>query len=138
MSEKLQIYKCNVCGNIVEIINPGAGQLSCCSIPMEQLEEHSNDDNANEKHVPIVTIEGENKIIRVGSIPHPMEKDHYIIFIEAISPDKKYLKRKYLQPGDEPKMELKQNCNYESFNARELCNIHGLWVSQYQKQEDNK
>ena len=133
MSEKLEIYKCNVCGNIVEVIHSGIGQLVCCSLPMEVLQEHKSDDEFQEKHVPIVTLDGENKTIRVGSIPHPMEEHHYITFIEAISPDKKYLKRKYLYPNDEPKMDLRQNCHYDSFTARELCNIHGLWVSEYQK-----
>ena len=133
MSEKLEIYKCNVCGNVVEIINAGVGQLVCCSLPMELLPEHKNDDEYQEKHIPIVTLEGENKTIRVGSIPHPMEEKHYIMFIEAISPDKKYLKRKYLFPSEEAKMELKQNCNYSEFTARELCNIHGLWVSEYKE-----
>lgn len=129
MAEKMDLYKCNVCGQIIEVIHSGAGQLVCCSLPMEQLSEHSNDDEFQEKHVPVITIEGENKTIRVGSIPHPMEKEHYIMFIEAISPDKKYLKRKYLNPSDEPQMSLKTCCHYEGFNARELCNIHGLWTS---------
>ena len=132
-NQKLDIFKCNVCGNIVEIINPGSGELVCCSVPMEHLEEHSSDENMQEKHLPIVTLEGENKTIRVGSIPHPMEQNHYIIFIEAISPDKKYLKRKYLMSDEEPKMELKSPCNYDEFIARELCNIHGLWSSSYKK-----
>ncbi len=131
MTEKLQLYKCNVCGNIVEVINSGEGTLVCCSLPMELLEEKSNDSEFQEKHVPIVTMEGENKIIRVGSIEHPMEKEHYIVFIEAISPDKKYLKRKYLSPEDKPEMELKSACNYNNFKARELCNIHGLWTNEY-------
>lgn len=130
MSEKLEIYKCNVCGNIVEIINPGEGKLVCCSIPMEHLEEKSSDADMQEKHVPIITMEGDNKIIRVGSIEHPMEENHYIIFIEAISSDGKYLKRKFLNPGDEPKLELKPTCVHSGFTARELCNIHGLWKSQ--------
>lgn len=130
MTEQLELYKCNVCGNIVEVIHSGAGQLVCCSLPMEQLVEQTNDDENQEKHVPIVKLEGENKTIRVGSIPHPMEKEHYIVFIEAISPDKKYLKRKYLNPSDEPKMELRANCSYDEFSARELCNIHGLWTSE--------
>ena len=94
MSEKLELYKCNVCGNIIEIIHPGQGQLVCCSLPMEQL------------------------------------KEHYIVFIEAISPDKKYLKRKYLSPNEEPRLDIKQCCHYNGFTARELCNIHGLWVSE--------
>lgn len=131
MTEQLQLYKCNVCGNIVEVINSGEGSLVCCSVPMELLEEQTNDNEAQEKHVPIVTIEGENKTIRVGTIEHPMIKEHYIVFIEAISPDKKYLKRKYLYPGEKPQMELKQQCSYDSFTTRELCNIHGLWKSQY-------
>ncbi len=130
MTELLKLYKCNICGNIVEIINPGNGTLTCCSLPMELLKEQTNDNQSQEKHVPIVTLEGENKTIRVGSIEHPMEKDHYIVFIEAISPDKKYLKRKYLSPGDKPQMEIKECCHYDKFKARELCNIHGLWVSE--------
>ncbi len=132
MTEQLQIYKCNICGNIIEVINPGEGELVCCSVPMELLEEQTNDENnVHEKHVPIVTVEGENKTIRVGAITHPMEENHYIVFIEAISPDKKYLKRKFLHPKEEPEMKLRNNCNYDSFTARELCNIHGLWKSKY-------
>ena len=129
MTEKMGLYKCNVCGNIIEVIHPGAGQLVCCSVPMEELKVQTSDDSSQEKHVPVVAIEGSSKTIRVGSIPHPMEKDHYIVFIEAISPDKKYLKRKYLNPGDDPKLDLKSNCSYGEFTARELCNLHGLWVS---------
>jgi superoxide reductase len=99
-------------------------------MPMEHINETANEDGMSEKHLPVVTIEGENKTIRVGSIPHPMEKNHYIVFIEAISPDKKYIKRKYLYPGDEPKLDLKSKCDYEKFTARELCNLHGLWIKQ--------
>lgn len=129
MTEVLAVYKCNVCGNIVEVINPGEGQLVCCSVPMEQLKEQNSDEQLREKHVPIVIMEGENKTIRVGTIPHPMQKEHYIVFIEAISLDKKYLKRKFLSPNEEPKMVVKSCCNYDKFKARELCNIHGLWVN---------
>ena len=128
MSEQFEIFKCNVCGNIVEVLSAGVGQLVCCSVPMEQLSAQSNDNEYQEKHVPIVTIEGETKTIRVGSIPHPMEKEHYIMFIEAISPDKNYLKRKYLTSNEEPKLEIK-NCDCKDVIARELCNIHGLWKS---------
>ena len=134
MTEQLQIYKCNICGNIIEVINPSYGQLVCCSVPMIHMEEQSTEDNYQEKHVPIITMEGENKTIRVGSIPHPMEENHYIMFIEAISPDKKYIKRKYLHPNEEAKLELKPHCNYDEFTARELCNIHGLWVNKTKAQ----
>ncbi|MCD7878743.1 MAG: desulfoferrodoxin FeS4 iron-binding domain-containing protein [Candidatus Gastranaerophilales bacterium] len=130
MSELMQLYKCNVCGNIIEIINPGAGQLVCCSVPMELLpEKYEDEEMIQEKHVPIIIMQGQDKLIRIGSIIHPMLKEHYIMFIEAISPDKRYLKRKYLTPGEEPNMELKNNCSYDSFTARELCNIHGLWTN---------
>ncbi len=132
MTEDLQLYKCNVCGNIVEVIHGGDGELICCSVPMEHLQEQREEEHLQEKHVPIIKLEGEHKTIRVGSIPHPMIKEHYIIFIEAISPDKKYLKRKYLVPDEEPKMELK-GCTCSEFKARELCNIHGLWVSDYKE-----
>lgn len=133
MTEKLQLFKCNICGNIVEVINPGMGQLVCCSVPMCKLEEHFNDEEMQEKHVPVVVMEGENKIIRVGSIEHPMQKEHYIIFIEAISPDKQYLKRKYLTVDDEPKMDI-QGCDYKKFTSRELCNLHGLWSNNYKEE----
>ncbi len=132
MTEELQVYKCNICGNVVEVIHSGVGELVCCSVPMEHLKEQSEDAGLQEKHVPIIKIEGEHKTIRVGSIPHPMEKEHYITFIEAISPDKKYLKRKYLSPEEEPKLDLK-NCSCNEFKARELCNIHGLWTSYYRE-----
>ena len=128
MTEKMAVYKCNVCGNIVEVINAGNGDLVCCGVPMEKLKEKSNDETAQEKHVPVITMDGDTKTIRVGSIPHPMEENHYIMFIEAISKDKKYITRKYLNPGEEPKMDFKINTQ-DDFNAREYCNLHGLWKS---------
>lgn len=124
MTELMQIYKCEICGNIIEIIHPGAGDLVCCGQSMDLLTEQK-DEMLHEKHKPVITFEGETKTIRVGSIPHPMEEEHYIMFIEAISPDKKYLKRKYLHPHEEPELQLK--CKCEKIIARELCNIHGLW-----------
>ncbi len=125
MTELFQIYKCNVCGNIAEILHEGAGELVCCAQPMILFKENSVDASA-EKHVPVTEKLENGKIrIKVGSQPHPMENEHYIEFIEAISPDKKYLKRKYLHPHEEPVMEFK--CECDKIIARELCNIHGLW-----------
>lgn len=124
MAELMQIYKCDLCGNIIEILHGGAGELVCCGEPMNLLVEQDVDET-REKHKPVISFEGETKTIRVGTIPHPMEENHYIMFIEAISPDKKYLKRKYLSPHEEPKLDLK--CKCEKIIARELCNIHGLW-----------
>lgn len=130
MTEQFQLFKCNVCGNIVEVVHPGSCSLSCCSLPMEYIKEQSEEENLAEKHVPVVTIEGENKTVRVGTIPHPMEKEHYIVFIETISSDRKYLKRKYLYPGDKPEAEFKNSLECSKFKARELCNIHGLWINE--------
>jgi superoxide reductase len=128
MTEKFEIYKCSICGNIVEVINDGKGALVCCGEPMEHLCEKSNDDAAQEKHVPVIVTEGETKTIRVGSIPHPMVEEHYIMFIEAISKDKKQITRKYLYPEEKAEMNLKDSDNTD-VTARELCNIHGLWTS---------
>ena len=82
-----------------------------------------SEEQGTEKHKPVINSEE----VEVGSIPHPMEEEHHIMFIEAISPDKKYLKRKYLKPHEVPEMELK--CIHNEVTARELCNLHGLWVS---------
>lgn len=127
MTELMQIYKCNACGNIVEVLHTGVGELVCCGEPMMLYTENTVD-AALEKHVPVIEKLEDGKIrIKVGSVPHPMEEAHYIEFIEALSPDGKYLKRKYLQPHEEPVMEFK--CDCDNIIARELCNIHGLWRS---------
>lgn len=125
MTELLQIYKCNVCSNVVEVLHPGYGELVCCGQPMMLYNENTVEASLG-KHVPVIEKTEDGKIrIKVGSEPHPMEEEHYIELIEAISPDKKYLKRKYLQPHEEPVMEFK--CDCDKIIARELCNIHGLW-----------
>jgi len=129
MTNLMEIYKCEICGNIVEILYPGYGTLVCCSQPMVHLAEHNNDDSAQEKHVPVLIKENGEMTIRVGSLPHPMEPEHYIMFIEAISPDKVWMKRKYLKPKEEPS--LKFGNDGDKMIARELCNIHGLWSKNY-------
>lgn len=129
MTKKLEIYKCEICGNIVEVLFEGAGELVCCGQPMQNMAEHtSKDETLSEKHVPQLTKTDEGFDITVGSILHPMEENHYIMMIEAQSADGRYVKRKYLHPTEEPKLSLKCNCEEEVI-ARELCNIHGLWTS---------
>lgn|SRR5574344_537275 len=128
MTKKLEFYKCNVCGNFVEVVLPGAGELVCCGQPMERMREQTeNEDVIGEKHIPVIKHNGEELEVRVGEIPHPMEDNHYIMFIEVNSPDKTYVKRKYLYPHEEPV--LKYKCHCDKVEARELCNIHGLWMS---------
>ena len=128
MTKKLELYKCEICGNIVEVVLAGEGELVCCGQPMNLLEEQSmQDEMLQEKHVPVIKMEEDNIEIRVGSIQHPMTEEHYIQFIEAYSKDKRYVKRKYLFPNEEPVLKLK--CNCKDTIARELCNIHGLWIT---------
>lgn len=128
MTEKMQVYKCAVCGNTVEILHPGAGELVCCGESMELMREQY-EDTGSEYHVPIVEYEDDKMFVRVGKTTHPSEEKHYIEFIEIISPDNKYIKRKYLSPKDKPEIELKPK--YKEFSMRTYCNIHGLWGGKY-------
>ena len=122
MTERLQIYKCEVCGNIVEVLHEGKGELVCCGQPMKLYEENTVD-AAKEKHVPVIEkIEGGFKV-KVGSVTHPMEEKHYIEWIEVIVDGKAY--RQFLKPGEIP--EAVFNIEAEKIIAREYCNLHGLW-----------
>ncbi len=128
MTNKTEIYKCDICGNIVEVIIEGAGELVCCGENMK-LVDFKNHDLGEEKHVPIIERTDEGAKIQVGAILHPMTNEHYIQFIEAVSQDGKYLKRKYLYPNDEPILNLKCKCE-DKIIAREYCNIHGGWINE--------
>ncbi len=122
MAQRLQIYKCGLCGNIVEVINGGAGELVCCGEAMELLDEKTAD-AATEKHVRVIEkIDGGYKV-KVGSVPHPMEEKHLIEWIELLAGDKAY--RQFLSPGQAP--EAVFNVDAVSVTAREHCNVHGLW-----------
>jgi len=124
MAEKLQIYKCEVCGNIVEVLHGGKGQLVCCGQPMKLLEENTVD-AALEKHVPVVESTTGGFKVKVGSVAHPMEEKHYIEWIEIIADGKVY--RQFLQPGNVP--EATFDIKAKTITAREHCNLHGLWKS---------
>jgi len=122
MAERLQVYKCELCGNIVEVLHGGAGELVCCGQPMVLLQENTVD-AAKEKHVPVVEkIDGGFKV-SVGSVPHPMEEKHYIEWIELVADGKAYIQ--FLNPGDVP--EAVFMIDAASATAREFCNLHGLW-----------
>jgi len=122
MTELKQIYKCNVCGNIVEVIHTGVGELVCCGQPMELLAEKTRDVGL-EKHVPVIEKVGDKVKVKVGSVPHPMEEKHYIEWVEIIANGK--ICRKFLKPGEKPEAEFETAA--ERIEAREYCNIHGLW-----------
>lgn len=123
MTKKLQIYKCEICGNIVEVLHAGAGELVCCGQPMTLLTENTTD-AAKEKHVPMIEKTPSGIKVTVGSVPHPMEKEHYIEWIELLVNDKSL--RKFLKPGDAPSAVF-EGVSSDSAVAREYCNKHGLW-----------
>jgi superoxide reductase len=122
MTDRLQIYKCEVCGNIVEVLHTGVGELVCCKEPMTLLAENYTD-AAREKHVPVVEKSDGGFNIKIGSIAHPMEPNHYIEWIEIIADGKAY--RRFLKPGDAP--EASFMIKADQVIAREYCNLHGLW-----------
>ncbi len=122
MTAQLEVYKCEICGNIVEVLHAGPGQLVCCGQPMKKYEENTVD-AAKEKHVPVIEKTAEGFKVKVGSVPHPMEEKHYIEWIEVIADGKTY--RKYLKPGEAP--EAVFCIDAATVTAREYCNLHGLW-----------
>jgi superoxide reductase len=123
MAEKLQVYKCDACGNMVEVLHGGAGELVCCGQPMKLFVENTVD-AAKEKHVPAVEKTADGIKAKVGSVPHPMEEKHYIEWIELVDEQGKAY-RQFLNPGDAP--EAVFCVEGESFTVREYCNLHGLW-----------
>ena len=122
MAEILGIYKCDICGNVVEVVHAGDGDLSCCGAPMGQLVENTVD-AAKEKHIPVVEkVDGGYKV-SVGSVAHPMTEEHYIEWIELVIGDACY--RQFLHPGDTP--EAVFTVPGDSATARAYCNLHGVW-----------
>lgn len=123
MSKKNEIYHCEICGAMTEVINGGGGTLVCCNKPMKLLKENSVD-AATEKHIPVIeNIDGKVNV-KVGSVAHPMEEKHFIQWIEVITTDG-IVSRKDLKPGESPEVSFKIDGEVES--VREYCNLHGLW-----------
>ena len=122
--DKLNVFKCEVCGNVVELLHVGGGTLTCCSKPMSLLEEKSAD-SSTEKHVPVIEkVDGGYKVV-VGSTAHPMEDKHYIEWIELLAGDT--IQVAFLKPGDAPEAVFKTDA--ADVSAREFCTVHGLWKS---------
>jgi len=122
MAEKLEVYKCELCGNIVEVLHGGKGELVCCGQSMKLCRENSVD-AAKEKHVPVVEKTDNGFKVKVGDVPHPMEEKHYIEWVEIIADGKVY--RQSLNPGEAP--EATFNIQADKVTAREYCSLHGLW-----------
>ena len=125
MTERLEMYRCEICGNLVQVILAGGGELVCCGQPMTLLKPNTMENAALEKHIPVYIQREKGVEIQVGSVLHPMNDDHYIMFIESISEDRNRVKLQYLHPGQEAKMLLEQKLGKEK--ALEFCNLHGLW-----------
>ena len=123
MTKLRQVYKCNVCGNIVEVVHASGGELVCCNQPMILMVENSTD-AATEKHVPVIEKTDGGVKVTVGSVAHPMEAKHYIEWIELLV-DGKVL-RQELKPGGEP-VAMFKGVTSDAVTAREYCSLHGLW-----------
>ena len=125
MTKVREIYKCNICGNVVEVLHAGVGELVCCGEPMELMKEKT-EDSSIEKHVPYIEETADGVLVKVGqNQDHPMIEEHYIEWIQIIADGASY--RKFLKPGDKPQAEFEIKAN--KIEAREYCNVHGLWKS---------
>jgi superoxide reductase len=122
MTKRLQIYKCELCGNIVEVLHEGGGELICCGQPMK-LQEEKTEEQGKEKHLPVIEKTDRGIRVKVGAVTHPMEENHYIEWIEVIADGSVY--KKFLSPGDSPETDFV--ITPEKVEAREYCSIHGLW-----------
>lgn len=125
MTKKMEVYKCELCGNMVEVVHASGGQLVCCGAPMKAVTENTVD-ASKEKHVPVIERLPGGIKVTVGSVPHPMEEKHYIEWIELLVGDK--VLRQYLKPGMPPVATF-EGVTAADVVAREYCNLHGLWKS---------
>lgn len=123
MTKLREIYKCNVCGNVTEVLHEGQPALVCCGEKMEKLEAKTKD-TGNEKHLPVVEETRNGIFVKVGDVEHPMIEEHYITLIEVLTEDKVY--RAELTPGQKPEANFNVSLS-EVISVREYCNIHGLW-----------
>jgi superoxide reductase len=125
MTEQLQVYKCEVCGIVVEVLEGGAGEPVCCGQPMTLMPERTADEG-REKHVPVVERTPDGIRVKVGSVPHPMERKHFIQWIEVLADGRSH--RRFLAPGRPPEADFAIRA--ENATVRELCNLHGLWKAE--------
>jgi superoxide reductase len=122
MTERFQVYRCEICSNVVEVLHAGGGKLVCCGQPMK-LQVEKKEDQGKEKHVPVIEKTDGGVKVKIGSVPHPMEQKHFIEWVEVL--DDGSVMRKFLKPGEAPEAEFAGAS--EKAKAREYCTIHGLW-----------
>jgi superoxide reductase len=124
MTTRGQVWKCNICGNVVEVLHEGADALVCCGEPMNLMDVKEMEEGT-EKHKPVIDVDEDGIVVRVGSVSHPMDEDHYIEWVE-ISTEKGTAK-KFLKPGDAPVAKFPVKVDISKVSARTYCNVHGLW-----------
>jgi superoxide reductase len=124
MTQRDEVYQCELCGNLVSVVHGAGGSLVCCGQDMVHLKGNTTD-AAVEKHVPVISKEGNTVTVTVGKVPHPMEEKHFIEVIGILTEAKLY--RAYLKPGDKPEATFEVDGAVKC--ARAYCNLHGLWVS---------
>jgi len=124
MPEIMEVYKCELCGNIVEVLHSGKSPLVCCGQNMKLMKENTVD-ASKEKHVPVIEKTEKGIKVKIGAVPHPMEEKHFIEWIELIADGKVF--REYLKPGMAPEATFCVCFTPKTLEAREYCNLHGLW-----------
>ncbi len=124
MTQYGDYYHCKVCGHVVCILKPGSPTLVCCEQPMMRLEAKESDEG-KEKHIPVVVPQGNNTMVKLGSIPHPMSEEHYFCFIDIAKKNNQHVRAR-LNPGDEPQALFQVNV-MDVDTVYAYCNIHGLW-----------
>ena len=127
MTEKKEICRCMICGNIVEVLHEGDGTLVCCGQPMIRMRELEEEEGKEEKHKPVIESDEEGVIVRVGAVEHPMTEEHYIEWIEISTENG--CSKKFLKPGDEPVAKFPIKVDVSKITTRAYCNLHGLWRS---------
>lgn len=126
MAKRGNIFRCAICGHVIEVHHEGGGTLVCCNQPMNLLEER-NEDEGMEKHVPVIEEKDGEIMVSVGDVLHPMEEKHYIEFIQLIVDGVVYTK--YLEPNVDPIVTFRVHNTYTNLMAKAYCNVHGLWAS---------
>ena len=124
MTRLFEVYKCSVCGNITKVVHASGGTLVCCGQPME-LQQEKTTDAGREKHVPVVEKTAKGIMVKIGSVPHPMEEKHYIEWVEVRAGDKICIKG--FKPGEKPDAEFPVADT--GVKVRAFCNVHGLWTN---------
>jgi len=125
MTKLAEVYKCNICGNIVEMLHAGQGELVCCGQPMNLQIEKTKEDGY-EKHLPVYSEQGGDLLVQCGEELHPMQEDHYIEWIEVVFDSGKACRR-FLKKDEEPKVVFVGG--EKAVQLRVYCNLHGLWVN---------